>query len=108
MIKSANSNEAAICCNVGYSVSDPSKVRELASVDFKSGPLNTDYDCFLYSGPGTFQLEGDGGFINVSISFYGTLRAHWLIMLAADCHPEWTLQLRFWHSHLPIGDRRRD
>ena len=65
MIKSARPDEAAICCNVGYSVSDESKIRERASVDFQSGALKTDYDCFFYSGK-TFQLEGDGGFINVS------------------------------------------
>ncbi|KAI4693920.1 uncharacterized protein J4E84_002496 [Alternaria hordeiaustralica] len=67
MIKRAGPGEAAVCYNKGYDVTKPNQMRELSSVRFKSGVLNTDYDCFLMSGPdNSFYSRGDGGYINVS------------------------------------------
>jgi hypothetical protein len=70
MSRRARSGEAAICYNKNYRVSRPSQMRELTSVRFKSGILNTDYDCFFMRGPDNhFNSFGDGGYINVSRSF---------------------------------------
>jgi hypothetical protein len=67
MSKRARPDEAAVCYNMGYRITKPNQVRELSSVRFKSGVLNTDYDCFLMAGPdNAFYSEGDGGYINVS------------------------------------------
>ncbi|KAB2580089.1 hypothetical protein DBV05_g1084 [Lasiodiplodia theobromae] len=60
-----NNRVAAICYNMGYSVSKPKQVTELASVKISSGLLNTDYDCFFMQGPDArFKPQGDGGYIN--------------------------------------------
>ncbi|RAR08863.1 hypothetical protein DDE83_005780 [Stemphylium lycopersici] len=68
MNKSRKPNEAAICYNMAYDIKKPNQVRELASVQFKSGFLKTDYDCFFMYGPdNAFWSRGDGGFINVAI-----------------------------------------
>ncbi|KAI4631233.1 hypothetical protein J4E81_005085 [Alternaria sp. BMP 2799] len=68
MIKRAGPGEAAVCYNKGYDVTKPNQMRELSSVRFKSGVLNTDYDCFLMSGPdNSFYSRGDGGYINLAI-----------------------------------------
>ena len=40
--KRTGDNEAAICYNMGYAVSDTSKVRELSTVEFKLGSLMTE------------------------------------------------------------------
>ncbi|KAK7710128.1 hypothetical protein SLS57_008467 [Botryosphaeria dothidea] len=56
---------AAICYNMGYSVSKPDQIIDGGKLELKSGPLNTNYDCFLMKGPdNVFTPEGDGGFIN--------------------------------------------
>ncbi|KAF2145318.1 uncharacterized protein K452DRAFT_220391, partial [Aplosporella prunicola CBS 121167] len=66
--KRAGDNEAAICYNMGYAVSDTTKVRELSTVEFKLGSLMTDYDCFFMSGPDNhFESQGDGGYINLGV-----------------------------------------
>ncbi|CAK1364512.1 hypothetical protein CB0940_08187 [Cercospora beticola] len=67
MVRKAHAKEAAVCVNVGYSVDDESKIRDRISLDYKMGNLHTDYDCFYLSGPSTFHLEGDGGFINIAV-----------------------------------------
>ncbi|KAH7053062.1 hypothetical protein B0J12DRAFT_698287 [Macrophomina phaseolina] len=56
---------AAICYNMAYSVSNTQNIVDGGKVELTSGPLKTDYDCFLMKGPDTrFTPEGDGGFIN--------------------------------------------
>ncbi|EKG15814.1 hypothetical protein MPH_07017 [Macrophomina phaseolina MS6] len=66
--KRRNNNEAAVCYNKGYEVSKPAQMRDLTSIRFKSGVLNTDYDCFYMWGPDNhFWSRGDGGFINLAI-----------------------------------------
>ena len=41
---------------------------DLTSVQFKKGPLHTNYDCFYMWGPANhFNSQGDGGYINLSI-----------------------------------------
>ncbi|KAL8312455.1 hypothetical protein RB597_002868 [Gaeumannomyces tritici] len=59
---------AAICYNMGYSITDPAGVEGLVKARLKSGLLKTDYDCFFMTAGNTMNLKGDGGFINLSFN----------------------------------------
>jgi len=60
--------QAAACYNQGFSFADPANVDGQTSVEFRQGLLNTDYECFYIVAPNQFFTEGDGGFINLSIT----------------------------------------
>ncbi|RYP04466.1 hypothetical protein DL764_004436 [Monosporascus ibericus] len=60
--------QAAACYNQAFSFADPANVDGQTSVEFRQGLLNTDYECFFIAAPNQFFTEGDGGFINLSIT----------------------------------------
>ncbi|RYP13367.1 hypothetical protein DL765_006908 [Monosporascus sp. GIB2] len=60
--------QAAACYNQGFSFADPANVDGQTSVEFRQGLLNTDYECFYIAAPNQFFTEGEGGFINLSIT----------------------------------------
>ncbi|KAH8891755.1 hypothetical protein GQ53DRAFT_823194 [Thozetella sp. PMI_491] len=65
-IKVDASFKGAVCYNMGYEINDQSKISAVTKVDFKSGPLKTDYDCFYLKSGAKFTGKGDGGFINLA------------------------------------------
>ncbi|KAH8882080.1 hypothetical protein GQ53DRAFT_831848 [Thozetella sp. PMI_491] len=65
-IKADASFKGAVCYNMGYDINDKSKISAVTSVNFKSGVLKTDYDCFYMKSGAKFTGKGDGGFINIA------------------------------------------
>lgn len=71
---------AAVCYNQAWDVSNKSGISDIVSMKFSLGALNTDYDC-MYIGKGTqFYTQGDGGFINVSVSLKTTFELGLIVM----------------------------
>ncbi|KAL0065590.1 hypothetical protein AAF712_007368 [Marasmius tenuissimus] len=62
---------AAICYNKGWRVKNPAGISDVQSMELKLGALHTDYDC-MYMGRGNqFYTDGDGGYINLSMTYDG-------------------------------------
>ncbi|EPQ31332.1 uncharacterized protein PFL1_01516 [Pseudozyma flocculosa PF-1] len=58
---------AAVCYNMGYTVSNTNEMTPATKVEFSLGSLHTDYDCFYMWGPDNhFNSQGDGGYINLA------------------------------------------
>ncbi|KAH7325613.1 hypothetical protein B0I35DRAFT_474367 [Stachybotrys elegans] len=61
--------QAAACYNQDFGFADPANVDGQTRVEFAQGILNTDYECFYIAAPNQFFTFGDGGFINLSVTF---------------------------------------
>jgi len=60
---------AVICYNQAWRVKNNAGISDVADINFKLGSFNTDYDCMFMGRHNQFYTQGNGGFINVSISF---------------------------------------
>lgn len=62
--------DAAVCYNMGYTISKENQRYDLTSVNLSLNMLHTDYDCFYMSGPDNrFTWQGDGGYINLAATY---------------------------------------
>ncbi|KAI6347842.1 hypothetical protein MCOR25_010872 [Pyricularia grisea] len=60
---------AAACYNKGYRVKNAKNVDGKTSVDFKLGPLHTNYDCMYLRAPNAFWTDSDGGYQNLAYRY---------------------------------------